>query len=73
MHQALLTFKPNLKTVIKEITWNNSNACLEGFNPKNKQIERIAFGYADFHNLLTRIRLAENKVKEKEPSSLFAA
>ncbi|MBC6349791.1 transposase, partial [Lactobacillus melliventris] len=45
----------------------------EGFNRKIKQIERTAFGYANFHNLLTRIRLAENKVKEKEPSSLLAA
>ena len=36
-------------------------------------IESIVFGYANFHNLLTRIRLAENKVKEKEPSILLAA
>ena len=36
-------------------------------------IESIVFGYVNFHNLLTRIRLAENKVKEKEPSILLAA
>ena len=73
MHQTLLTFKHNLKAVINGITLNYSNGCLEGFNRKIKQIERTAFGYANFHNLLTRIRLAENKVKEKEPSSFLAA
>ena len=72
MHQTLLTFKHNLKAVINGITLNYSNGCLENFNRKIKQIERTAIGYANFHNLLTRIRLAENKVKEKEPSSLFA-
>ena len=36
-------------------------------------IESIVFGYVNFHNPLTRIRLAENKVKEKEPSILLAA
>ena len=29
-----------------------------------KQIERTAYGYSNFINLLTRIRLEENKVKE---------
>ena len=73
MHQTLLPFKHNLKAVINGITSNYFNGCLEGFNRKIKQIERTAFGYANFYNLLTRIRLAENKVKEKEPSSLLAA
>ena len=68
MHQTLLTFKHNLKAVINGITSNYSNGCLEGFNRKIKQIEGTAFGYTNFHNLLTRIRL-----KEKEPSSLLAA
>ena len=36
-------------------------------------IESIVFGYANFYNLLTKIRLAENKVKEKETSILLAA
>ena len=73
MHQTLLTFKHNLKAVINGITSNYFNGCLKGFNRKIKQIERTAFGYANFYNLLTRIRLAENKVKEKESSSLLVA
>ncbi|AWM75497.1 hypothetical protein DKL58_05695 [Lactobacillus kullabergensis] len=73
MFQTLLTFKHNLRAVINGITLNYSNGCLEGFNRKVKQIECTAFGYANFSNLLSKIRLAENKVKEKEPSSLFAA
>ena len=41
-----------------------SNGCLEGFNRKIKQIERTAFGYSNFTNLLTRIRLEEDLYKE---------
>ncbi|WP_235943076.1 transposase, partial [Lactobacillus helveticus] len=40
------------------------NGCLEGFNRKIKQIERTAFGYSNFINLLTIIRLEENQYKE---------
>ena len=43
----------------------------EGINRKIKQIERTAFGYSNFTNLLTRIRLEENLYKEKEPNSLL--
>ena len=43
-----------------------SNGCLEGFNRKIKQIERTAFGYFSFTNLLTRIRLEENLYEEKK-------
>ena len=64
MHQTLLIFKHNLKAVINGITLNYSNDCLEGCKRKIKLIERTAFGYANCHNLLTRIRLAENKVKK---------
>ncbi|WP_155244842.1 transposase [Lactobacillus helveticus] len=49
----------------------HSNGCLEGFNRKIKQIERTAFGYSNFTNLLTRIRLEEDLYKEKEPNSLL--
>ncbi|MCO0808402.1 transposase, partial [Lactobacillus helveticus] len=41
-----------------------SNGCLECFNRKIKQIERTAFGYSNFTNLLTRIRLEEDLYKE---------
>ncbi len=36
-----------------------------------KQIERTVFGYSNFTNLLTRIRLEEDLYKEKEPNSLL--
>ena len=49
MHQTLLTFKHNLKAVINRISLNYSNGCLEGCNRKIKQIERTAFGYANFN------------------------
>ncbi|BAQ56586.1 transposase [Lactobacillus acetotolerans] len=71
MHKTLLTFKYNLKAVLNGAALPDSNGCLESFNRKNKQSERTAFGYSNFINLLTRIRLEENQYKEKEPSSLL--
>lgn len=71
MHKTLLTFKYNLKAVLNGAALPYSNGCLEGFNRKIKQIERTAFGYSNFINLLTRIRLEENQYKEKEPNSLL--
>uniref|UniRef100_UPI001179B6A4 transposase n=1 Tax=Lactobacillus helveticus TaxID=1587 RepID=UPI001179B6A4 len=71
MHKILLTFKHNLKAVLNGVALPYSNGCLEGFNRKIKQIERTAFGYSNFINLLTRIRLEENQYKEKEPNSLL--
>ena len=68
MHKTLLTFKHNLRAVLNGATSSYSNGCLEGFNRKIKQIERTAFGYSNFTNLLTRIRLEENKIKQKEPN-----
>lgn len=71
MHKTLLTFKHNLRAVLNGATSSYSNGCLEGFSRKIKQIERTAFGYSNFTNLLTRIRLEENKIKQKEPNSLL--
>ncbi|MBW1219771.1 ISL3 family transposase [Lactobacillus helveticus] len=71
MHKTLLTFKYNLTAVLNGAELPYSNGCLEGFNRKIKQIERTAFGYSSFTNLLTRIRLEENLYKEKEPNSLL--
>ena len=73
MHKTLLTFKHNLKAILNGAALTYSNGCLEGFNRKIKQIERTAFGYSNFINLLTRIRLEENLFKEKEPNSLLMA
>ncbi|KRM98110.1 transposase [Lactobacillus taiwanensis DSM 21401] len=69
MHQTLLTFKQNYTGVLNGISSNYSNGCLEGVNPKIKQIERTVYGYRNFSHLL--IRLEENIVKEKEPNNYF--
>ncbi|GBG04998.1 hypothetical protein LrDSM24759_09120 [Lactobacillus rodentium] len=39
---------------------------------KIKQIGRTAYGYSNFKHLLIRIRLEQNRVKEKESSELIA-
>lgn len=71
MHKTLLTFKHNFQAVLNGAALVYSNGCLEGFNRKIKQIERTAFGYSNYINLLTRIRLEENLYKEKEPNNLL--
>lgn len=73
MHKTLLTFKHNLSAVLNGVRLPYSNGCLEEFNRKIKQIERTTYGYSNFINLLTRIHLEENKVKEKESSILLIA
>lgn len=73
MHKTLITFRKNGQAILNGATSIYSNGCLEGFNRKIKQIERTAYGYSNYINLLTRIRLEENKVKEKEPSNLLIA
>lgn len=73
MHKTLITFRKNGQAILNGTTSIYSNGCLEGFNRKIKQIERTAYGYSNYINLLTRIRLEENKVKEKEPSNLLIA
>ncbi|MCT3426922.1 hypothetical protein EFP97_08000, partial [Lactobacillus helveticus] len=73
MHKTLLTFKYNLKAVLNGAALPYSNGCLEGFNRKIKQIERTAFGYSNFINLLTRIRLEEDLYKEKNDLQIAGA
>lgn len=72
MHQTLTTFKHNYSGVLNGLTSTYSNGCLEGVNRKIKQIERTAYGYTNFKHLLIRIRLEQNRVKEKESSELIA-
>lgn len=73
MHKTLLTFRHNLKTFLNGASLLYFNGCLEGFNRTIKQIERTAYGYSNFINLLTKIRLEENKIKEKGSSNLLIA
>lgn len=72
MHQTLTTFKHNYLGVLNGLTSTYSNGCLEGVNRKIKQIERTTYGYTNLKYLLIRIRLEQNRVKEKESSELIA-
>ena len=57
MHTTLNTFKRNLHDILNAAKFDESNGCLEGTNRKIKQIERTAYGYANFTHLITRIQL----------------
>ena len=73
MHTTLNTFKRNLHDILNAAKFDESNGCLEGTNRKIKQIERTAYGYANFTHLITRIQLEEKGaiIKEKESSNFF--
>ena len=75
MHTTLNTFKRNLHDILNAAKFDESNGCLEGTNRKIKQIERTAYGYANFTHLITRIQLEEKGViiKEKTSSWYIAA
>lgn len=75
MHTTLNTFKRNLHDILNAAKFDESNGCLEGTNRKIKQIERTAYGYANFTHLITRIQLEEKDaiIKEKASSWYLAA
>ena len=75
MHTTLNTFKRNLHDILNAAKFDESNGCLEGTNRKIKQIERTAYGYANFTHLITRIQLEEKGaiIKEKASSWYIAA
>ena len=75
MHTTLNTFKRNLHDILNAAKFDESNGCLEGTNRKIKQIERTAYGYANFNHLVTRIKLKEKDaiIKEKASDYYLAA
>ena len=75
MHTTLNTFKRNLHDILNAAKFDESNGYLEGTNRKIKQIERTAYGYANFTHLITRIQLEEKGaiIKEKASSWYIAA
>ena len=52
MHTTLNTLKRNLHDILNAAKFDESNGCLEGTNRKIKQIERTAYGYANFNHLV---------------------
>ena len=51
--------------MLNGLTSTYSNGCLEGVNRKIKPIEPTAYSYTNFKQLLIRIRLEQNREKEK--------
>lgn len=66
MQITLTTFKRNLHDILNAAIYSESNGCLEGINRKIKQIERTAYGYRNFHHLVSRIKLEEKDAVIKE-------
>lgn len=66
LRTTLQTFRRNRQAVLNAATSSYSNGCVEGTNRKIKQIERTAYGYRNFNNLVTRIMLESKNAVIKE-------
>lgn len=60
------TFQRNLSSIINACDYPQySNGPLEGIIHKIKQIQRTAYGFRNFHNLLVRIKLQQTSRNQK--------
>ncbi|MEY8442081.1 transposase [Lactobacillaceae bacterium 24-114] len=63
------TFQRNLSSILNACNYPQySNGRLEGIIHKIKQIQRTAYVFRNFHNLLVRIKLQQTSLNKKDPS-----
>ncbi|WP_147000244.1 transposase, partial [Latilactobacillus sakei] len=73
MKETLKTFKSNLEIVLNASESKYSNGPIEGINRMIKQIQRTAFGFRNFHHLISRIKLQQTRTKPNTKTELEAA
>ena len=73
MKETLKTFKSNLEIVLNARESKYSNGPIEGINRMIKQIQRTAFGFRNFHHLISRIKLQQTRTKPNTKTELEAA
>lgn len=73
MKETLKTFKSNLEIVLNASESKYSNGPIEGINRMIKQIQRTAFGFRNFHHLISRIKLQQMRTKPNTKTELEAA
>lgn len=65
MKDTLTTFKKNLEFILNAAETKYSNGPIEGINRMIKQIQRTAFGFRNYHHLITRIKLNQARTKKR--------
>lgn len=57
MKEIFRTFKKNLEVILNASETGYSNGPVEGMNRMIKQIQRTAFGFRNYHHMISRIKL----------------
>lgn len=73
MKDTLSTFKKNIEIVLNASDSKYSNGPIEGINRMIKQIQRTAFGFRNYHHLVSRIKLQQMRTKPNKKTELEAA
>lgn len=73
MKATLKTFKKNLGIILNASESKYSNGPIEGINRMIKQIQRTAFGFRNYHHLVSRIKLQQMRTKPNKKTELEVA
>jgi len=70
MAATLTTFKQNSAIILNASKFKYSNGPIEGINRMIKQIQRTAFGFRNYHHLVSRIKLQQMRTKPSKKTAL---
>ncbi|WP_255313984.1 MULTISPECIES: ISL3 family transposase [Amylolactobacillus] len=73
MKEIFRTFKKNLEVILNASETGYSNGPVEGMNRMIKQIQRTAFGFRNYHHMISRIKLRQMKTKPDKKAELKVA
>ena len=73
MKTILTTFKKNLEIILNASESKYSNGPIEGINRMIKQIQRTAFGFRNYHHLVSRVKLQQMRTKPNKKTELEVA
>lgn len=73
MKEIFRTFKKNLEVILNASETGYSNGPVEGMNRMIKQIQRTAFGFRNYHHMISRIKLRQMKTKPDKKTELKVA
>lgn len=73
MKEIFRTFKKNLEVILNASETGYSNGPVEGMNRMIKQIQRTAFGFRNYHHMISRIKLRQMETKPDKKTELKVA
>lgn len=73
MKAVFQTFKKNLVVVLNASESDYTNGPVEGMNRMIKQIQRTAFGFRNYHHMISRIKLRQMRTKPMKKTELKVA